>query len=77
MPEYEIPELESTDPDLTIAEFFEIEESRICPDCGSEIESGTGFGRRDLECSDWDEDEDAEVCGWSASMRLDIYDRGN
>lgn len=67
----QIPEIESTDPDLTIEEFFNIERSRICPDCGGdEIESGMGFGRRDLECAD-------DECGWSASMRLDIYQKGD
>lgn len=68
----DIPEIESTDPDLSTEEFFDIERSGICPDCGGEIETGMGFGRRDLECADEDED-----CGWSASMRLDIYQEGD
>lgn len=64
------PIIEGTDPDITIEEFFDIDRSMICPDCEGEVESGTGFGRRDLECAD-------EECGWSASMRLDRYREGD
>lgn len=34
------------------ATIIALEESRECPNCGGSLDSGCGFGCRDLECND-------------------------
>lgn len=48
----------------TLDEVLEIEKSGTCPDCGSSLDTGAGFARRDLECPD---------CDFSLSYPLNIY----
>lgn len=46
---------------IILATLIEVEESRRCPRCGEELDSGMGFGRRDLECDDWDHSYDLNL----------------
>jgi hypothetical protein len=49
---------------LTDEETIALETIRNCPWCGGCLDSGLGFGRRDLECSS---------CEWNYSYPADHY----
>lgn len=60
---------------LILATIATLEHDRHCPECGEWMDSGMGFGKRDLECSEWDGEDDTlpDACTFSFSYPIDIY----
>lgn len=50
---------------FTLEELFKIEDEGICPWCGDEVDTGMGFGKRDLECAN-------EECDFAESYPLEM-----
>lgn len=60
--------------EYTDLQLMVIDELGICPQCGEGLDTGAGFGMRDLECSNFGEDAVGdEDCGWSGSYPLALY----
>jgi len=59
---------------LFLAALCTLERDRQCPECPhGELDSGMGFGRRDLECCGFDEDDEDEDCGFAISYSITLY----
>lgn len=61
---------------LLLNTIWDLESNPTCPDCGGSLDSGMGFGNRDLECAgdfDPEDEDDEDCCCFAFTYPAEIY----